>query len=371
MNKIAYEIIPFNLLDLDLSGMLEIFTSKKPTFSIEFNGGAMAISYHDSGVDVNAGDALVDWLTASPFGKKHHQKNIVSGIGGFASLFRVDFSKMEKPCLVTCTDGVGTKVKLASQFKKFDTVGQDLVAMCVNDMICSGATPLMFLDYYATGKLELEDAKSFLLGVQKACDESLCALVGGETAEMPGIYQVGDFDCAGFAVGVVDQVKALGSHLVQDGDVLLGISSSGFHSNGYSLLRKLFEQDLSEWKDVLLRPTHLYVQLMEALKSQVLLHAAANMTGSGIENIPRVIPDHLAWKMKTWALPPEFVEVQKRSGLSLDELLRTLNCGVGFVLILPEIEATKARTVIEEKGYICYDIGKIVPRVIGKDQILS
>jgi phosphoribosylformylglycinamidine cyclo-ligase len=237
-------------------------------------------------------------------------------------------------------------------------------------MICSGATPLMFLDYYATGKLELEDAKSFLLGVQKACDESMCALVGGETAEMPGVYQVGDFDCVGFAVGVVDQVKALGSQLVEEGDVLLGVSSSGFHSNGYSLLRKLFEKDLEEWKDVLLRPTHLYVQLMEALKAEVKLHAAANMTGSGIENIPRVIPDHLAWQMKTWTLPPEFIEVQKRSGLSLQELLRTLNCGVGFVLILPEVEAIKARTIVEQKGYTCYDLGKIAPRVIGKDQIL-
>jgi phosphoribosylformylglycinamidine cyclo-ligase len=332
----------------------------------------MALNYKEAGVDVVAGEALVHWLVGSKDGKKHYQKNQVSGIGGFASLFRVDFSSMEKPCLVTCTDGVGTKVKLGSHYGRYSSLGQDLVAMCVNDLICCGGIPLLFLDYYATGKLELEAAKDFLGGVQRACDESLCALVGGETAEMPGVYAQKDFDCAGFAVGVVDEVKALGPHRVKEGDVIVGISSNGFHSNGYSLLRKVFSQDLDQWIDYLLRPTHLYVALMkELLDRKVELHAAAHITGEGIENVPRVIPENLAWQGKAWEWPEPFVEVQRRTGMSDAEMLRTLNCGVGFTFILPESQASVVKEVARSMGYSTFDLGTMVKRPADGKEILG
>ncbi len=332
----------------------------------------MALNYKEAGVDVVAGEALVQWLVQSSAGKKHYQKNIVSGIGGFASLFRVNFNEMEKPCLVTCTDGVGTKVKLGSQFGRYSSLGQDLVAMCVNDLICCGGLPLLFLDYYATGKLELEAAKDFLSGVQNACDVSLCALVGGETAEMPGVYSQKDFDCAGFAVGVVDEVKALGPHRVQEGDVVIGVSSNGFHSNGYSLLRKVFEKDLETWIDYLLRPTHLYVALMKTLlDKKIPLHAAAHITGEGIENVPRVLPSHLAWEGKAWKWPEPFIEVQKRTGMSSQEMLRTLNCGVGFVLMAPASERAAIETSIQSCGFTSFDLGLIVSRKTSGEEIIG
>ncbi len=212
----------------------------------------MAIDYKQAGVDVEAGDALVDWLKASAPARWPHQDRLVAGIGGFAALFRADFKELSEPCLVSCTDGVGTKIKVAVHFDSFKEVAQDLVAMCVNDMVCCGATPLFFLDYYASGKLRLPAAKNFLAGVQAACIESNCALIGGETAEMPGVYEGNDFDCAGFSVGVVDRPKALGAHRVQAGMRLLGVSSSGFHSNGFSLLRKVFAQDMDQWREQLL-----------------------------------------------------------------------------------------------------------------------
>ena len=270
--------------------------------------------YLSSGVNVEAGDALVDWLQEvekEGSALKHpHSEKVIAGIGGFASLFRADFAKYKKPCLVTCTDGVGTKVKLATYFRSYKEVAQDMVAMCVNDLICTGGSPLLFLDYYATGKLDLEAAKEFLQGVRKACLESHCALVGGETAEMPGVYANGDFDCAGFAVGVVDEDEALGLNKVVRGDVLLGVASSGFHSNGFSLLRKVFEKDLDDWKEELLKPTALYVQMVKNLQhAQIQIHALAHITGGGIENIPRVLPGHLQWQQKHISQYSENTEV--------------------------------------------------------------
>lgn len=322
----------------------------------------MSFDYKKAGVDVEAGDALVDWLTESSKDssqKKPHQNRVVSGIGGFASLFRIQFPEMKKPCLITCTDGVGTKVKLASHYQDYSSVGQDMVAMCVNDLICTGGDPLLFLDYYATGKLNLVHAKSFLAGVQKACLESDCALVGGETAEMPGVYQENDFDCAGFSVGIVDEEKTWGAHLVCEGDQLLGISSSGFHSNGYSLLRKVFEKDLDQYRDILLRPTALYVQVVKALKAKLSIHAAAHITGGGVENIPRVLPEHLKMHLKDWAWPAEFMEVQKRTGMTQDQMLKTLNCGVGFVLILKASEVELAKQIITEHGFKAIPVGEV------------
>jgi len=323
-----------------------------------------SLSYKDAGVDVEAGDQLVDWLaeeaSAQQASKSQpHQARIVSGIGGFASLFRIDFPEMKKPCIVTCTDGVGTKVKLASQFQRYKGVGQDLVAMCVNDLICTGGSPLIFLDYYATGELKLAGAKEFLSGVREACHESNCALVGGETAEMPGVYHQGDFDCAGFAVGIVDQDQAWGPHRVQAGDQIVGVSSSGFHSNGYSLLRKVFEKDLDAWADQLLIPTALYVKLTEEVKTKVSVHAAAHITGGGIENIPRVLPSHLKATLKEWEIPTPFLEVQKRTGLSRDELLKTLNSGLGFCFVVSPQDVDLVKQCIQKHGFKAMDVGEV------------
>ena len=319
------------------------------------------ISYATSGVDVVKGDALVDWLQESAKNQQvPFQDQVVAGIGGFASLFRLPNSNMKNPCLVTCTDGVGTKVKLASHFGSYREVAQDCVAMCVNDLICTGGQPLLFLDYYATGKLNLKNAKEFLQGIREACHKSHCALVGGETAEMPGVYAGEDFDCAGFAVGLVDEEQALGAHRVRAGDKLIGVSSSGFHSNGYSFLRKIFAKDLSSWKKELLEPTALYVELMRQLQKQnIELHAAAHITGGGVENIPRVLPENLEWQPRWWKFPKNFLEVQKRSGLSDKEMRVTLNCGVGFVLVLPEKFEKKAQEIIREQGFQSFDLGEL------------
>ncbi len=331
-----------------------------PWLVLSHLGAPLSFDYKKAGVDVEAGDALVDWLSLSDPKKMPHADRLVSGIGGFASLFRIGFPEMKNPCLVTCTDGVGTKVKLASHFADYSTVGQDLVAMCVNDLICTGGMPLMFLDYYATSKLDLVAAKSFLSGVRKACEDSFCALVGGETAEMPGVYHGNDFDCAGFAVGIVDQDKTYGPHKVKSGDVLLGVSSSGFHSNGYSLLRKIFENDLEAWRAALMRPTALYVKLHKLLlERNIEIHAMAHITGGGIENIPRVLPSDSQMILNEWDLPEEFLEVQKRTGLSKDQMLKTLNCGVGLVLVLPSDAVSAATEAIKASGYESFDVGRV------------
>jgi len=314
--------------------------------------------YKKSGVDVEAGDALVDWLSQDKI-PTPHKSQILSGIGGFASLFRLNLKDIQKPCLVTCTDGVGTKVLLAVQFESYESVAQDMVAMCVNDMITTGADPLLFLDYYATGKLDLVAAQKFLTGVKKACYESDCALIGGETAEMPGVYHGKDFDCAGFSVGIVDEDKRLGPHLVKEGDIAIGISSNGFHSNGYSLLRKVFEKDLLEWKDVLLKPTHLYVKLAQNLK-KVGVNAIAHITGGGIQNIPRVLPEGLGLSLKLWEFPEEFKEVQKRTGMTKLQMLETLNCGVGLVIFADSSKASEIQSMAKDLKYKTYDLGKVV-----------
>jgi phosphoribosylformylglycinamidine cyclo-ligase len=336
----------------------------------------LLIDYKKSGVDIQTGDQLVSWLqnsdsnATSAFTKKltlnsdvpDYKKRVVSGIGGFAALFDGRFSTMKKPLLVSCTDGVGTKVKIAAHFKDFSTVGQDLVGMCVNDLICTGGTPLFFLDYYAVGKLDLNSAQSFLTSVKAACEKSHLALIGGETAEMPGVYQETDFDCAGFSVGVVDEEKMWGAHQVQDGDAILGVESSGFHSNGYSLLRKVFEGEFDKYRAWLMEPTRLYVETALTLKNQVQIHAAAHITGGGVENIPRVIPEHLKVHLKSWELPACYQEVQKRAGLSIEEMRSTFNCGIGFVLILPPAEVHTAKKIIGEIGFKTYDLGSVVQR---------
>ncbi|MCB9073631.1 MAG: phosphoribosylformylglycinamidine cyclo-ligase [Bdellovibrionaceae bacterium] len=313
------------------------------------------MDYKQSGVDVEKGDQFVDWIQETQ-SKGPHANKVISGVGGFASIMRFDFPEYKEPCLVSSTDGVGTKVKLAVQFASYEGVGQDLVAMCVNDLACCGAQPLFFLDYYATGKLQLEQAKPFLAGVRKACDFVGAQLVGGETAEMPGVYHNNDFDCAGFSVGVVDRKNILGPERVKAGDAVLGVASSGFHSNGFSLLRKVFANDLDQWKDELLKPTALYSPLVQDLLP-LGVHAVAHITGGGMENIPRVIPSGLSLKLKDWQWPAPFIEVQKRTGMSHRKMLETLNCGIGLVVILPSEQKEKARELIQKNQFQCFDLG--------------
>lgn len=319
----------------------------------------MAIDYKKAGVDVETGDRFVEWIQSSGSAHAPHKDRVLEGIGGFASLFRIGFPEMKKPCLVTCTDGVGTKVLLASRYKDFSGVGQDLVAMCVNDLACTGGRPLLFLDYYATGKLDLNDAKAFLASVRKACDDSGCALVGGETAEMPGVYQPGDFDCAGFAVGIVDEEAALGAHRVKAGDTLIAVESAGFHSNGYSLLRKVFENDLDEWKSVLLKPTALYAAMMTELVKTGLIQAAAHITGGGMENVPRVLPEGHEAILTPWDFPAPFKEVQKRAGLTDVQIANTLNCGIGFVLVTRPHDADAVMADVARFNFKTWKLGDV------------
>lgn len=319
----------------------------------------MTMNYKQAGVDVEAGDALVEWLKSNQPAHTPHRDRLVSGIGGFAALFRADFKEMAEPCLVSCTDGVGTKLKLAVRFNSYQGVAQDLVAMCVNDLVCSGAQPLFFLDYYACGQLRLPAAQDFLTGLQSACVESELALIGGETAEMPGVYEGQDFDCAGFSVGVVDRAKALGAHRVQVGDRLIGLSSSGFHSNGFSLLRKVFAADLDAWKEELLKPTALYVKVMkDALKTGG-LRAVAHITGGGMDNLPRVLPDNTKVRLKSWPVPASFLEVKNRTQMAWMELLTTLNCGIGMIWVVDPRTAEDLLKLPAQHGFRAYDLGTI------------
>lgn len=331
------------------------------------------IDYKKSGVDIEAGDELVSWLQGpqnqsesniqNPIFLKSDvpdfQKRVVSGIGGFASLFDGRFQNMKHPVLVSCTDGVGTKVKMAVHFDDYSTVGQDLVAMCANDLICTGGTPLFFLDYYAVGKLELKKAQEFLTSVKSACKNSHLVLIGGETAEMPGVYQKGDFDCAGFAVGVVDKEKIWGAHLVQEGDAIIGIESSGFHSNGFSLIRKVFENDLDQYRQWLLEPTRLYVEAAIELKNHFDIHAMAHITGGGIENLPRVMPTNMKAELKRWPMPECFKEVQNRAKISDSEMLTTFNCGIGLMVILKSTQANDAIEILNKLNYRSHHLGAV------------
>ncbi len=296
--------------------------------------------YKKAGVDIQAGEELADWLkdhvSQSASNRSDElQKHLISGIGGFASVFRLP-TGYKKPCLVSCTDGVGSKLLLAIQSGKFRSLGKDLVAMCLNDLIVQGASPLFFLDYFSTGRLDMTLTKEFLLGVNLACKEGRCLLVGGETAEMPGFYPKGHFDCAGFAVGVVEEDQLITGANMQEGDYVLGIESSGFHSNGYSLLREIFKHDLESYLDQLLIPTRLYVEpICNLLKQKVDIHGMAHITGGGMDNISRVLKKGLSLTIEDWVWPPIYKEIQNRTGMGVKEALKTFNCGIGYVLIIP------------------------------------
>lgn len=336
------------------------------------------LSYKDAGVDIHAGNELVERIKGDV--KRTRRPEVMSGLGGFGALCALP-TKYKEPILVSGTDGVGTKLRLAIDLKKHDTIGQDLVAMCVNDLIVQGAEPLFFLDYYATGKLDIDVAASVIKGIADGCEMSGCALVGGETAEMPGMYHEGDYDLAGFCVGVVEKSEIIDGTAVKTGDTLIALGSSGAHSNGYSLIRKVLEvsganpADLLEGKSLsehLLAPTKIYVKSILQLIKQTEVHAIAHLTGGGFwENIPRVLPDNTKAVIdeSSWQWPAIFNWLQEKGNISRYEMYRTFNCGVGMVIALPEKEVETALALLEQAGEKAWVIGKIAPLGEGEAQV--
>lgn len=326
------------------------------------------MSYRDAGVDIEAGDALVEEI--KPFAKRTMRPEVLGGIGGFGSLFEVP-KKFKNPVLVSGTDGVGTKLKLAFQLNKHDTVGIDLVAMSVNDILVQGAEPLFFLDYFACGKLEVGVAAQVIKGIALGCEQSGCALVGGETAEMPGMYPAGEYDLAGFAVGAVDKEAIIDGTTIAAGDVVLGLASSGAHSNGYSLIRKLIEKsgiDMDSdfhgkpFRDVVMAPTRIYVKSLLKLLAAMPVKGMAHITGGGItENIPRVLPAGLTAEVRrdSWTLPPLFQWLQAQGNVADDEMYRTFNCGIGMVVIVSAAQAPEAIKLLADAGEQVWQIGQI------------
>lgn len=327
-----------------------------------------SMSYRDAGVDIEAGDALVDQI--KPFAKRTMRPEVLAGIGGFGSLFEMP-QKFKNPVLVSGTDGVGTKLKLAFELNIHNTVGIDLVAMSVNDILVQGAEPLFFLDYFACGKLDVETAAQVIKGIAAGCEDSGCALVGGETAEMPGMYPNGEYDLAGFVVGCVDKERIIDGKSIASGDVVLGLASSGAHSNGYSLIRKLieksgidFESDFHgrPFKEVVMTPTRIYVKSLLALINALPVKGMAHITGGGItENIPRVLPAGLTAEIKagSWAMPPLFHWLKAQGNIADHELYKTFNCGIGMAVIVAKEHAMAAQQLLKDAGETVFEIGVI------------
>jgi phosphoribosylformylglycinamidine cyclo-ligase len=329
-------------------------------------------NYRDAGVDIDAGAALVDAI--KPLARATARPGAGASLGGFGALFDLKAAGYRDPLLVATTDGVGTKLKVAIESGKHDTVGIDLVAMCVNDLVVQGAEPLFFLDYFATGKLEVAAAKEIIGGIASACAAVNCALIGGETAEMPGMYARGDYDLAGFAVGAVERENVITGETVADGDVILGLASSGLHSNGFSLVRHIvsgagldysapapFRSDLS-LGEALLEPTRLYVNSCLAACRTGRVKALAHITGGGLtENIPRVLPEGSAARLdaRLWMLPPVFTWLAETGRIAPAELSRTFNCGIGMVVVVAERDADQIATVLENAGETVQRIGHI------------
>ena len=332
------------------------------------SNSSTGLSYKDAGVDIEAGDALVDRIKS--VAKRTTRPEVMGGLGGFGALCKIP-KGYEEPVLVSGTDGVGTKLRVALNLNRHDTIGQDLVAMCVNDLLVCGAEPLFFLDYYATGHLNIDVAADVVTGIGKGCELAGCALVGGETAEMPGMYEGEDYDLAGFSVGVVEQSKIIDGTQVKAGDVLVGIASSGAHSNGYSLLRKILDVkniDLNQivdgrpLADVVMEPTRIYVKSILELCKQVNVHAMAHITGGGLPgNLPRVLPDgaQAVVNESSWEWPELFKLLQREGGVDQFEMYRTFNCGVGMVLVLNPADVDQSIALLNAHGEKAWKIGHI------------
>lgn len=334
--------------------------------------GRNGLTYADAGVDIDAGNALVERI--KPAAKRTARPGTMAGLGGFGALFDLKAAGYSDPILVAATDGVGTKLRIAIDTGRVDTIGIDLVAMCVNDLVCQGAEPLFFLDYFATGKLEVDQAARIIDGIAEGCAQTGCALIGGETAEMPGMYHAGDFDLAGFAVGAMERGAELPAG-VAAGDVLLGLASSGVHSNGYSFVRKVVELSGLGWDapcpfaggrlgDALLTPTRLYVQPALAAIRAGGVHALAHVTGGGItENLPRVLPEGLGARidLSAWTLPPVFRWLAETAGMAEAELLKTFNAGIGLILAVAPDRATALEALLAGAGETVVRLGRVEP----------
>ena len=337
------------------------------------------LTYKDAGVDIDAGDALIERI--KPFAKRTMRPEVLGGIGGFGALFEVS-KKFKEPVLVSGTDGVGTKLKLAFHLNKHDTVGQDLVAMSVNDVLVQGAEPLFFLDYFACGKLDVDTATDVIKGIAHGCELAGCALIGGETAEMPGMYPDGEYDLAGFAVGAVEKSKIIDGSTIIPGDVVLGLASSGAHSNGYSLVRRIIERSNPDMdadfhgrplRDVLMAPTHIYVKPLLKLMETLPVKGMAHITGGGlVENVPRVLPDTVTavLQQKSWPLPPLFQWLQKEGQVADAEMHRVFNCGIGMVVVIAAADAARATALLAEQGETVFAIGRIDSRQAGQAQTI-
>jgi len=331
-----------------------------------------SLSYRDAGVDIDAGDQLVENI--KPFAKRTMRPEVLGGLGGFGAMVEIS-KKYREPVLVSGTDGVGTKLKLAFEWNKHDTVGIDLVAMSVNDILVQGAEPLFFLDYFACGKLDVPAATEVIKGIAAGCEQAGCALIGGETAEMPGMYPVGEYDLAGFAVGVVEKSDIITGQSIAAGDVVLGLASNGAHSNGYSLVRKIIDRaqpDLDaefdggkSLRDVVMAPTRIYVKPLLKLMAAKLVKGMAHITGGGItENTPRVLPANVVAQLdaSSWALPKLFQWLQAEGQVDAQEMYRTFNCGVGMVVIVAADQVDAATALLQAEGETVYRLGQIRPR---------
>jgi len=340
-----------------------------------------SLSYRDAGVDIDAGNQLVEKI--KPHVARTMRPEVIGGLGGFGALFELPVQRFQQPVLVSGTDGVGTKLKLALEMNKHDSIGIDLVAMCVNDILVLGAEPLYFLDYYATGHLDTEIAADVIKGIAEGCRQAGAALTGGETAEMPGMYSAGDYDLAGFCVGVVEKSSIIDGSKVQAGDVLVGLASSGPHSNGYSLIRKIIEvsgasldQALQEQTlgEALLAPTRIYVKSIHQLLEQVDVHAMSHITGGGLlENIPRVLPDNTRARIQasSWQMPAVFQWLQQQGHVEQQEMYRTFNCGVGMVLAVNPEDADSTIECLNAAGETAWRLGEIVSSAGAPDVVIE
>ncbi|MCY4051897.1 MAG: phosphoribosylformylglycinamidine cyclo-ligase [Gammaproteobacteria bacterium] len=329
-----------------------------------------SLSYRDSGVNIDLGQQFVE--TIKPLARETYRPGVIHGIGGFGALFELSLGQYTNPVLVSGADGVGTKLKLAGMLNRHDSIGIDLVAMCVNDIVTSGAEPLYFMDYFATGKLDIPVAKQVVQGIVEGCKLAGCALVGGETAEMPGMYSVGDYDLAGFSVGIVEKHRIISPEKVQHGDVIIGLESSGPHANGYSLIRKVMDQTsvgLSQpieglsLTEQLMAPTKIYVQSILSLLERCEVTAISHITGGGmIDNIPRSIPDGLCAKISrsAWRIPQIFHWIQQNGNVDLDEMFRTFNCGIGMIVCVHPDHVSIATASLTESGEKPIILGNIV-----------